>query len=91
MFRLNSIIAMAQDGSGAGMAAFALVQALCVATTALVAFAIVAGAPDAHESTDGEDTCTVDSVVDMRVVYFALMFFAGAALNCKEFLSMPLF
>jgi len=87
----SSACATVRDLLDAPCRSFLFAQMACAALSAVVVgfFAISAFLSQA-EMSEADTACEVEHSPYVRVPYFVAMFLAGALLNCREFLSMPL-
>eukprot|EP00446_Apocalathium_sp_SHHI-4_P023640 CAMPEP_0177254452 /NCGR_PEP_ID=MMETSP0367-20130122/55782_1 /TAXON_ID=447022 ORGANISM="Scrippsiella hangoei-like, Strain SHHI-4" /NCGR_SAMPLE_ID=MMETSP0367 /ASSEMBLY_ACC=CAM_ASM_000362 /LENGTH=97 /DNA_ID=CAMNT_0018708003 /DNA_START=1 /DNA_END=291 /DNA_ORIENTATION=+ len=66
-----------------------LAQATCLALSAVLICSVVIWALLVQQSAAVDTTC-VEVETGSRAPFFVAMFLAGALLNCKEFLAIPL-
>jgi len=70
---------------------FMLAQVVCALVSAFVVTFFAIGAVRLQSGTvEFETICEEEATASMRAPYFIAMFLAGALLNCREFLSIPL-
>mmetsp|Transcript_88347 Transcript_88347/g.230243 ORF Transcript_88347/g.230243 Transcript_88347/m.230243 type:complete len:85 (-) Transcript_88347:321-575(-) len=67
-----------------------LLEAFFMIALPVTATAAAFGSSPIEALCDQGQVCSYSIFVDVRPVPFALMFLAGALLNCKQFLSVPL-
>jgi hypothetical protein len=74
----------------AGLSCLVLLEVCFVSALLVSATAAAFCSSPIEELCEKDQVCNHSRLFDVRLVYFLLMFLAGAALNCKEFLSIPL-